>query len=79
MTPTREGLVDTPKRVVKAYEEFFNGYKADIGEILSRTFDEVEGYDDMVVLRNVKVQSHCEHHMVPIHGIAHVAYIPDAA
>ena len=77
--PTREGLVDTPKRVVKAYEEFFNGYKADIGEILSRTFDEVEGYDDMVVLRNVKVQSHCEHHMVPIHGIAHVAYIPDGS
>ncbi len=74
--PTREGLLDTPKRVVKAYEEFFQGYQEDPGEILSRTFEEVEGYDDMVVLRGVKVESHCEHHMVPIAGTAHIAYMP---
>jgi len=77
--PTREGLLDTPKRVVKAYEEFFKGYKEDPAEILARTFAEVEGYDDMVVLRNIKVESHCEHHMVPVSGMAHVAYMPDGS
>ena len=77
--PTREGLIDTPKRVVKAYEEFFNGYKKDPAEILSRTFEEVNGYDDMVVLRGIKVESHCEHHMVPVTGIAHVAYMPNGS
>jgi len=77
--PNREGLLDTPKRVVKAYEEFFSGYTKDPAEILSRTFDEVEGYDDMVVLRGIKVQSHCEHHMVPVEGIAHVGYMPNGS
>ncbi|TNE65485.1 MAG: GTP cyclohydrolase I FolE [Alphaproteobacteria bacterium] len=75
--PTREGLVDTPKRVVKAYEEFFAGYHQNAEKILSRTFEEVEGYDDMVVLRGIQVESHCEHHMVPVQGTAHVAYMPD--
>ncbi|GHF17231.1 GTP cyclohydrolase 1 [Kordiimonas sediminis] len=75
--PSREGLLDTPKRVVKAYEEFFKGYQADPEEILARTFGEVAGYDDMVVLRNIKVESHCEHHMVPVQGTAHVAYMPN--
>ncbi len=77
--PTREGLLDTPKRVVKAYEEFFDGYQKDPADILSRTFEEVEGYDDMVVLRGIKVQSHCEHHMVPVEGIAHVGYMPNGS
>lgn len=77
--PTREGLLDTPKRVVKAYEEFFNGYTKNPAEILARTFDEVAGYDDMVVLRGIKVESHCEHHMVPVTGIAHVAYMPNGS
>ncbi|MFC3052478.1 GTP cyclohydrolase I FolE [Kordiimonas pumila] len=75
--PSREGLIDTPKRVAKAYEEFFEGYKKDPAEILSRTFSEVAGYDDMVVLRGIKVESHCEHHMVPVSGTAHVAYMPN--
>ncbi len=75
--PTREGLLDTPKRVVNAYEEFFAGYKEDPVEVLMRTFEEVEGYDDMVVLRDIRVESHCEHHMVPIIGKAHIAYMPD--
>ena len=75
--PEREGLVDTPKRVVKAYKEFFSGYEEDPEEILSRTFEEVEGYDDAVIVRNIRVESHCEHHMVPILGVAHVGYIPD--
>ncbi len=75
--PTREGLIETPKRVTKAYEEFFAGYKKDPAEILSKTFGEVAGYDDMVVLRGIKVESHCEHHMVPVSGIAHVAYMPN--
>ncbi len=75
--PRREGLLDTPKRVVKAYEEFFAGYGEDPAEVLSRTFEEVEGYDDMVVIRDIDVESHCEHHMVPIIGKAHVAYLPD--
>ena len=75
--PEREGLVDTPKRVVKAYKEFFSGYEEDPEEILSRTFEEVEGYDDAVIVRNIRVESHCEHHMVPILGKAHVAYLPN--
>ena len=74
--PEREGLVDTPKRVVKAYKEFFAGYDEDPEEILSRTFEEVEGYDDAVIVRNIRVESHCEHHMVPIVGVAHICYIP---
>ena len=74
--PEREGLVDTPKRVDKAYKEFFSGYEEDPEEILSRTFEEVEGYDDAVIVRNIRVESHCEHHMVPIVGVAHIGYIP---
>ena len=74
--PEREGLVATPKRVVKAYKEFFSGYEEDPEEILSRTFEEVEGYDDAVIVRNIRVESHCEHHMVPIVGVAHIGYIP---
>lgn len=74
--PDREGLIDTPKRVVKAYEEFFKGYDEDPREVLSRTFKEVEGYDEMVVLRDINFDSHCEHHMVPFTGKVHVAYIP---
>ncbi|MEC8218074.1 MAG: GTP cyclohydrolase I FolE [Pseudomonadota bacterium] len=74
--PEREGLVDTPNRVVKAYKEFFSGYEEDPEEILSRTFEEVEGYDDAVIVRNIRVESHCEHHMVPIVGVAHIGYIP---
>jgi GTP cyclohydrolase IA len=74
--PDREGLKDTPKRVVKSYEKFFEGYKADPEEILQRTFSETEGYDEMVVLRDIRVESHCEHHMLPIIGRAHIAYIP---
>ena len=74
--PEREGLIDTPKRVVKAYKEFFSGYEEDPEEILSRTFEEVEGYDDAVIVRNIRVESHCEHHMVPIVGVAHIGYIP---
>ena len=75
--PTREGLLETPKRVVKAYKEYFGGYADDPNKILDKTFGDVEGYDDMVVQKNVSVQSHCEHHMAPIIGIAHVAYIPN--
>ena len=74
--PTREGLLDTPKRVVKAFKEYFGGYTEDPNKILDKTFGDVEGYDDMVVQKNVSVQSHCEHHMAPIIGKAHVAYIP---
>ena len=74
--PEREGLIDTPKRVVKAYREFFSGYDENPEEILSRTFEEVEGYDDAVIVRNIRVESHCEHHMVPIVGVAHIGYIP---
>ena len=74
--PEREGLLETPKRVVKAYEEFFEGYKMDPIEILSKTFEEVEGYDEMVLIKNIRLESHCEHHIVPILGIAHVAYMP---
>ena len=75
--PTREGVLDTPKRVVKAYEEFFSGYDTDPAQLLSRTFKEVEGYDEMVVLRDIRFESHCEHHMVPFIGKAHIAYLPD--
>ena len=74
--PSREGLLGTPDRVVRAYEEFFAGYDADPSDMLSRTFEETDGYDEMVLLRNVTFKSHCEHHMVPIIGVAHVAYIP---
>ena len=74
--PDREGLIETPKRVVKAYEEFFEGYKIDRTEILSKTFEEVEGYDEMVLIKNIRLESHCEHHIVPILGKAHVAYMP---
>ena len=75
--PSREGLLETPKRVVKAYKEYFAGYSKDPNKILDKTFGDVEGYDDMVVQKNISVQSHCEHHMAPIIGIAHVAYIPN--
>ncbi len=75
--PEREGLKGTPDRVVRAYEEFFDGYGADPVEVLKRTFEETEGYDEMVVLRDIRLESHCEHHMVPIIGKAHVAYLPD--
>ncbi len=74
--PAREGLLETPKRVVKAFKEYFKGYKEDPLQVLDKTFGDVEGYDDMVVQKNISVQSHCEHHMAPIIGIAHVAYIP---
>lgn len=75
--PDREGLVDTPARVVRAYEEFFEGYKIDPAELLGRTFEETDDYDDMIVLRNLRLESHCEHHIVPIIGKVHVAYLPD--
>jgi GTP cyclohydrolase I len=75
--PAREGLVDTPARVVRAYEEFFQGYDSDPIDILQRTFEETDGYDEMVLLRDVSFESHCEHHMVPIVGKAHIAYLPN--
>ena len=75
--PEREGLKDTPKRVVEAYEEWFSGYNEDPHEILAKTFEEVENYDEMVLLKNMRVESHCEHHIAPILGVAHIAYIPD--
>ena len=74
--PNREGLLETPKRVMKAYKEYFGGYKVDPNKILDKTFGDVDGYDDMVIQKNISVQSHCEHHMAPIIGKAHVAYIP---
>ena len=74
--PAREGLIETPKRVVKAFKEYFKGYKEDPNKVLDKTFGDVENYDDMVVQKNISVQSHCEHHMAPIIGKAHVAYIP---
>ncbi len=74
--PAREGLQDTPARVVRSYEEFFRGYQDDPVALLARTFEEIDGYDEMVVLRDIRVESHCEHHMVPIIGRAHVAYLP---
>lgn len=75
--PEREGLIETPARVVKSYSEFFKGYSEDPTEALARTFEEVEGYDDMVIVRDIDIESHCEHHMVPMVGVAHVAYLPD--
>ena len=75
--PSREGLIETPKRVVKAFKEYFKGYSEDATKVLDKTFGDVEGYDDMVIQKNISVQSHCEHHMAPIIGVAHVAYIPN--
>ena len=75
--PTREGLIETPDRVIRAYKEFFAGYEEDPEQVLEKTFEEVEGYADAVIVRNIRVESHCEHHMVPILGIAHVGYIPN--
>ena len=74
--PEREGLIETPKRVIKAFDEYFSGYLENPQEYLEKTFGDVEGYDDMVIQKNISIQSHCEHHMAPIIGIAHVAYIP---
>ena len=75
--PSREGLLETPRRVMNAFREYFNGYNIDSKQVLEKTFGDVEGYDDMVVQKNISVQSHCEHHMAPIVGVAHVAYIPN--
>ena len=75
--PSREGLLETPRRVMKAYKEYFSGYKQDPKKILDKTFGDVDGYDDMVVQKNISIQSHCEHHMAPIIGKAHIAYIPN--
>jgi GTP cyclohydrolase I len=75
--PQREGLIDTPKRVARAYEDWFSGYKDDPVQYLKRTFEEVEGYDEMIVLRDIGFESHCEHHMAPIIGKAHVGYLPN--
>ena len=75
--PDREGLIETPDRVVRAYGEFFAGYNDDPEAILSKTFEEVEGYDEMVIVKNIRVESHCEHHMVPVLGMGHIAYIPN--
>ncbi len=74
--PSREGLIDTPKRVVEAYEEFFSGYNEDPYKVLDKTFSDVEGYDDIIILRDINIETHCEHHIVPILGVAHVAYLP---
>ena len=75
--PSREGLIEPPKRVIKAYEEFFAGYDMDPDEILNKTFEEVAGYDEMIIIKDIRLESHCEHHMVPILGKAHLAYIPN--
>ena len=75
--PSREGLASTPKRLVKAYKEYFKGYSEDPIKVLEKTFGDVKGYDDMVIQKNISVQSHCEHHMAPIIGVAHIAYIPN--
>ena len=75
--PSREGLKSTPKRIVKAFREYFKGYSEDPKKILEKTFGDVLGYDDMVIQKNISLQSHCEHHMAPIIGLAHVAYIPN--
>jgi|TARA_B100000768_G_scaffold97973_1_gene91385 GTP cyclohydrolase I len=75
--PDREGLIETPDRVVRSYNEFFSGYEADAEAVLGKTFEDVEGYDEVVIVRNIRVESHCEHHMVPIVGVAHVGYIPN--
>ncbi|MBI4724158.1 MAG: GTP cyclohydrolase I, partial [Rhodomicrobium sp.] len=74
--PKREGLMDTPGRVVDAYDEFFAGYEGDPYEVLARTFEDVHGYDNLVMVRDIRIESHCEHHMLPIIGVAHVAYLP---
>jgi len=74
--PSREGLLDTPRRVTKAYGEFFGGYEQDAGEVLARTFKEVGGYDDIVLVKDIPFSSHCEHHMVPFFGKVHIAYLP---
>ena len=75
--PTREGLIETPKRVVKAYEDWFAGYNEDPKEVLKKTFDELEGYDEIIMLRDIRIESHCEHHIAPFIGSAHVAYLPN--
>jgi GTP cyclohydrolase I len=75
--PDREGLIETPDRVVRSYNEFFSAYGEDPEKVLGKTFEEVEGYDEVVIVRNIRVESHCEHHMVPIVGVAHVGYIPN--
>ena len=75
--PNREGLLGTPERVVRAYQEFFAGYSEDPAAILQRTFEETDGYDEMVVLRDIRFETHCEHHMVPVIGKAHIGYLPD--
>ena len=75
--PDREGLIETPKRVVRAYEQFFAGYDKDPKEVLSKVFEEVEGYDEMVIVKDIRLESHCEHHIVPILGKAHIGYIPN--
>ena len=77
--PDREGLIETPKRVVKAYEEWFSGYRDDPAALLGKKFEDVQGYDDMVMLTNIDLESHCEHHIAPILGVAHVAYLPTKA
>jgi GTP cyclohydrolase I len=74
--PSREGLLDTPRRVAKAYREFFSGYDVDPSMVLKRTFEETDGYDEMIVLKDIRFESHCEHHMAPIIGRAHIAYLP---
>lgn len=76
--PARDGLIDTPSRVVRAWEEWFSGYQADPEEMLQRTFEEVDGYDEMILLRDIRFESHCEHHVAPIIGKAHVGYIPES-
>ncbi len=75
--PAREGLLDTPARVVRSYEEFYAGYQLDPMDLLTRTFEETDGYDELIVLREIRFESHCEHHMVPIIGCAHIGYLPD--
>jgi GTP cyclohydrolase I len=77
--PDREGLIETPARVIRAYDEFFDGYKLDARKELSKTFEDIEGFDDIVLVKDIEFTSHCEHHMVPINGVAHVAYWPDEA
>jgi GTP cyclohydrolase I len=75
--PRREGLIETPNRVVRAFEEWFQGYREDPSELLSKTFEEMNGYDELVILRNIRFESHCEHHLAPIIGQAHIAYLPN--
>lgn len=75
--PEREGLIETPKRVIAAYQEFFSGYGADTDKILGKTFEEIEGYDEIVLLKNMRFESHCEHHIAPFIGVAHIAYLPN--